>query len=1011
LEVRVVALSGGQAIPSSGRPLLQGAARTRLLVIGAFLLFAGMAGLAAYMSWDARRVALTHALQSSENLLAAFEADIERNITTYDLSLQNVVDVLKDPDIRTLSDHNRRLVLFDRAATARYLGAILIVDAQGRVTLDSLREVPSQQNVAQREYFQAHRDRRDLGLFISHPFLSNISGKWEIGLSRRLENPDGSFAGVVVGTMQLDFFRQLFERVDTGQGGSITFFTEDGSIIMRKPYDEQEIGRDMLRSSAFSQYYPASPSGSFAVTSALDNVTRLYVYRHFRELPLVIGSGVPTRLVFADWWQKTLIVGIATVGLAGVAGLLGLICFAELRRRGGAERAATESEHRYRLLADNSTDMIVRAGLDGVRKYVSPACRTLYGYEPEELLGTSAHEFIHPDDREILRHAAAEARAGKGNLTNSYRFRHKDGTCIWVEVTRNLIPESAGSAAEIVLVVRDISARKEAELALQRSEWQAREQARVLALMQEVSAQANQANDLDSAVTYCLSRLCAHLGWPVGLVHIRNIGPAPAKRLWFVSDEERYRPFLSTFSGEHWRPARGLTGLAINAGGPVWAEDLSAVPGFRRAGAAKECGLHTALALPILVGGQGLAVMLCFADHRLPRDESALALAAYIGTQLSHVAERVGAVSRLRDNEARLRAIYENVLDGIVTLNDSGHVESFNHAAERIFGHRAGDVLERSVAILLPEPFASQLAWRLKTGGLGMTGSRREIEGRRADGSVFPMDMALSEMQCDDQRLYVMVLRDVTERRAAERMKDEFISTVSHELRTPLTSISGALILLANGVAGALPDKARDLIAMARKNSGRLVRLINDILDLERLEAGRLAFDLTTVRVSDLLTQAEEDNRAFAEQFGVTLSIASGSADAALHGDPQRLSQVMTNLIANAVKFSPPGAVAEIAASREEGFVRIAVRDQGRGIPEAFRPYVFDKYAQADTSDGRDRGGTGLGLSIAKAIVERHGGRIWFESDLGSGTSFFFEIPAAEAPAPASPQRLAQARP
>lgn len=1004
----MVAWSVGQAKPDAGSPHSPGAARTRLLVLGSFLLFAGLAGLAAYLSWDARRTAWAHALQSSENLLGAFEADIERSIKTYDLSLQNVVDGLKEPDVRSLSDRIRRLVLFDRAATAQYLGAILIADEHGRITLDSMREVPPAQNVADREYFAAPRDRRGLGLFISHPFLSRIDNKWEIGLSRRLEHPDGSFAGVVVGTMQLDFFRQLFEQVDTGEAGSITFFTEDGSIIMRKPYEENSIGRDMLRSSAFSQYYPAAKSGSFAITSAVDNVTRLYVYRHFRDLPLVIGSGVPTSTIFADWWQKTVIVVIATVGLAGVAGLLGLICFAELRRRGRAERAALESEHRYRLLADNSTDMIVRAGLDGVRRYVSPACRALYGYEPEELIGTSAHGFIHPDDLAILKRASAEARAGKKNLTSSYRFRRKDGSYVWVEATRNVIPENEGGEAEIVLVVRDISARKEAELALQRSEWQAREQARALALMQEVSAQANQANDLDSAITYCLSRLCAHLGWPVGLVHIRNVGPAAAKRLWFVADEERYRPFLATFSGEHWRPARGLTGQAINAGGPVWAEDLTAVPGFRRAEAAKECGLHTALALPILVGGQGLAVMLCFANHRVPRDESALALAAYIGTQLSHVAERVGAVSRLRDNEERLRAIYDNVLDGIVTLSDSGHIESFNRAAERIFGHSAGDVLERSVTMLLPEPYASQLAWRLKTGGLGMSGSRREIEGRRADGSAFPMDMALSEMQCGDQRLYAMVLRDVTERRAAERMKDEFISTVSHELRTPLTSISGALILLANGVAGALPDKARELVGMARKNSGRLVRLINDILDLERLEVGRLAFDITTVRVSDLLAQAEEDNRAFAKQFGVTLSIATGPAGTALVGDPQRLSQVMTNLIANAVKFSPPGGVAKIEASRQDGFVRIAVRDRGRGIPETFRPYVFDKYAQADTSDGRDRGGTGLGLSIAKAIVERHGGRIWFESDLGSGTSFFFEIPAAETQAAAAEPRVAR---
>jgi len=408
----VVASSVGPARPDAGSPLLHGASRTRLLVFGAFLLCAGMAGLAAYMSWDMRRVAWAHAVQSSDNLLSAFDDNITRSITTYDLSLQNVVDGLKEPEIRSLSEQMRRLLLFDRAATAQYLGAILVIDEQGRIVIDSLSDVPPPYNQVDREYFQAQRDRRDVGLFISHPFLSRTRHIWTIGLSRRLEHADGSFAGVVVGTIRLEFFRRLFDQVDTGQEGTITFFTADGSIIVRKPFDEQEIGRDLSGSQLFSMY-PASRSGAFEFTSLIDKIPRLYVYRQIGDLPLVLGFGVPTAAIFADWWQKTLIVSIATVGLASVAGLLGLLSFAELRRRSRAERAAIKSEHRYRLLAYNSTDMIVRAGLDGIRKYVSPACRTLYGYEPHELIGTSAYGFIHPEDREILRHASAEARAKK----------------------------------------------------------------------------------------------------------------------------------------------------------------------------------------------------------------------------------------------------------------------------------------------------------------------------------------------------------------------------------------------------------------------------------------------------------------------------------------------------------------------------------------------------------------------------------------------------------------------
>jgi DNA-binding response OmpR family regulator len=224
-------------------------------------------------------------------------------------------------------------------------------------------------------------------------------------------------------------------------------------------------------------------------------------------------------------------------------------------------------------------------------------------------------------------------------------------------------------------------------------------------------------------------------------------------------------------------------------------------------------------------------------------------------------------------------------------------------------------------------------------------------------------------------------------------VKNEFVSTVSHELRTPLTSISGALALMAKGTAGALPDKALGLVAIARSNCDRLVRLINDILDLERIEAGKLVFEFSGVPIKRLVERAIAENLDYAAKFQVVLQQDGDPVDAEVWGDEHRLLQVLTNLISNAVKFSPAGGTVSVATSRADGTLHLAVTDRGRGIPDAFKPRIFQKFAQADATDSRQKGGTGLGLSIVKSIVERHGGRIGFESEWGAGSTFHVDLP------------------
>ena len=434
--------------------------RTRSLLLGAALVFAGLVGLTGWMSWDAHDATFQHAKQTSENLLTAFDDDIKRMIGSYDLSLQAAVDGLQEEAIWSLPPKLRDMALFDRAATAQYLGSILVVDENGQILIDSRSDTPPTQTVADREYFLAQRAQPNLGLYISPPFLSRIDKVWEIAVSRRWTHADGSFAGVVVGTIQLEFFRQLFDKVETGAQGSITFMTDKGTIISRKPFKEQDYGFSISDSPLFN-LYPAQRVGLFEFTALVDGISRVYNYRQIGDYPLLISVGVPHQVIFAEWWQKTVIAAMATIGLAAVATLLGSLCVAELRRRSRAEREAANLAAQYKLLADNSTDVIIRIAPDGTRKYVSPSSRDVLGFAPEELVGRDAAALAHPEDHHLIIAARERMRRGTDEQTVTYRSRHADGRYIWAETkVRGVRDHLTGELLETVAVLRDISARK-----------------------------------------------------------------------------------------------------------------------------------------------------------------------------------------------------------------------------------------------------------------------------------------------------------------------------------------------------------------------------------------------------------------------------------------------------------------------------------------------------------------------------------------------------------------------
>jgi PAS domain S-box-containing protein len=384
--------------------------------------------------------------------------------------------------------------------------------------------------------------------------------------------------------------------------------------------------------------------------------------------------------------------------------------------------------------------------------------------------------------------------------------------------------------------------------------------------------------------------------------------------------------------------------------------------------------------------------------------------AADIGA-LARSFERIAA-ARQYDIRARemFRSIVEACPSGMVAVDRGGVIVMLNAAIERMFGYERSELIGRPVEMLTPpRPHGEHGCWRadfLHHGEAARSGDGRRLAGMRKDGTEIVVEIGFNPIE--SHQLILGTITDISERRRSERLKDEFVSTVSHELRTPLTSISGSLGLLTGSAGGELPETAMRLLTIAHKNSQRLVRLINDILEIEKIESDEVAFEVRRVDAKLLVEQAIEASRVHSESLGVTIRLEPGAAGA-VRADPDRLMQVVTNLLSNALKFSPAGEEVTVSMAQRENAVTFAIRDRGPGIPAEFRNRIFAKFAQGPGANARQKGGTGLGLSIVKAIVMRLGGSAGFSDAPGGGTIFSFDLPAWDGAETVPPQTVVRA--
>ncbi|HEY9786632.1 MAG TPA: PAS domain S-box protein [Candidatus Obscuribacterales bacterium] len=364
------------------------------------------------------------------------------------------------------------------------------------------------------------------------------------------------------------------------------------------------------------------------------------------------------------------------------------------------------------------------------------------------------------------------------------------------------------------------------------------------------------------------------------------------------------------------------------------------------------------------------------------------------------ITERKLLEEAIRANEARVRFILENMPVGLVVLSKEGVIDIVNPAMEQIFGYSAEELIGKRLVSLFPP---GELDPQAATEDLYQKaiGHIYEREAVRKNGTAFPIHISITEFEFLEGRRFLGIILDVTERHEIERFKQEFLGVVSHELRTPLTSIRGSMKLMLVGALGPLSEQAQKALTIAERSATRLIGLVNDLLDMEKLEAGKMEMHFESIPIGPVVETSVESVKAFAEQHEVSIDVQNPGGT--VFGDGDRLVQVLVNLLSNAIKYSPKGATATVAVVQHPDEIEVRVSDKGRGIPKTHINSLFQKFKQVERTDATKKGGTGLGLVICKAIIEQHLGTIGVESELGEGSTFWFRVPSSQrAPSEAS---------
>jgi PAS domain S-box-containing protein len=546
---------------------------------------------------------------------------------------------------------------------------------------------------------------------------------------------------------------------------------------------------------------------------------------------------------------------------------------------------ATQARLTFLLTASPSMICSFKAGGRHAPTFISQNVRGLLGYEPSEYLEGPDFwlERVHPADLpQVLSQFPRLLETGQN--VSEYRFRRKDGTYRWVRDEQRLVRDESGDPLEVIESWSDVTERKQAEIAL-------REQTAFLELLQTVAAAANEAATIEQAMRFCLDRVCAHTGWPVGHVHVPaedGTGDLLPTAIWHLDDPKRFERFRAETEGMRFAAGVGLPGWVLKRGEPAWIIDTTEDPNFPRAGAAAASGIRAGFAFPVLAGRDVVAVLEFFAGEAIEPDEPLLKVMANIGAQLGRVVER----------------------------------------------QRAEDAL------------------------------RQAKEGAEE----------------------------------ASRAKSSFLANMSHELRTPLNAIIGLTEMLCDNAARFGTEKAVEPLRRVLRAGRHLLDLINGLLDLSKIEAGKMDLALETIAIAPVVEEVAGTVKPLAESNRNRLVVECPAEIGTVHADNLRLRQVFLNLLSNACKFTKDGEIRFSSARRQDGdrdWIEFRIADTGIGMTKEQLGRLFQDFVQADTSTTRQFGGTGLGLSISRKLCRLMGGDVTATSVPGEGSTFTVRLPTA----------------
>ena len=1046
------------------------------------------------------------AIESGQRLTASFAQVIEeqttRTLQTVDQRLQLVMTGLAQLESQSqLTESSARLSMQEGIRELPFVRTLFVMDKEGLVKY-STNESLLGLNASDRSYFKRFRETPQGAMLVADPLLARSSGLWIINLVRPLPAANGKFSGIIVATLDPSYFDKLWQTVPVGEGGAVTLFRRDGTLLMRSPFDESVMGKVFSAGPVFRDLLPRSPAGSVLYPSAIDGKYRGYAYRTLSAWPdLLVTVGQSTDHMLAPWRQLAVLAGviwgIAVIALLTLCGFLGRA----LQQREIEAGRVQQMAERLALATDAAMIGVWDWDLRADQWFSTATYSSMLGYSPDAGSGERRQWVarLHPDDRPTVNTKIQMAMMGS-DVPFQYeaRLRHADGSYRWMEVIgRVLARNESGRPTRMMGVRRDIETRKATEAALRESEEN-------LSTTLHSIGDAVIATDADGLITRMNPTAERLTGWPLTEAAGRKLADvfhivdtetrirlaSPAERAMENRDVVRLGNHTSLLArdgheyqiadsaapirdasgqlvgvvlvfsdvSEQYRVRNALatsiellerTGEIAKIGGwelnlqnrePFWTRqtfhiheiDPLLAPTFEQWIAAYEAParpliraaiddaivrgtpfdlelpLVTARGTPLWVRVQGFAVMEAGKTVKL------------LGA-IQDITER-----RRADVEVRkLSLAVEQSEEATLIADVDGRIEYVNKAFVALTGFPSAEVVGINPQLLVdgatPDLTYASL-WETLKNGLAWTGP---FNNRRKDGSEYVESAVIWPLRRPDGSVshFVAAIQDITEKRrlgleldrhrhhleelvatrtaeltaarkqaeAANQAKSSFLTNMSHEIRTPLNAIIGLSYLLRR--SDATPVQADRLHKI--DTAGRhLLSIVNDVLDLAKIEAGRLHLEDTDFRLASVLDNVASIMAESALAKGVRIMVDHDSVPIWLRGDVTRLRQALLNYAGNAVKFTDHGHVELrarlLAESGTDLLVRFEVVDTGVGIATERLSQLFEAFEQADASTTRRYGGTGLGLTITRRLAQLMGGEVGAESQPGIGSSFWF---------------------